>query len=74
MNMIPAQFGQPFAFDRLQQMVVVNGAISRLLCAGARRRRTHRRGRGRRHPGYDCGGVRGAAGEVETTVLLENMS
>jgi putative Mg2+ transporter-C (MgtC) family protein len=28
-----AQFGQPFAFDRLQQMVVVNGAIGRLLVA-----------------------------------------
>jgi len=31
--MIPAQFGQPFAFDRLQQIVVVNGAIGRLLVA-----------------------------------------
>jgi putative Mg2+ transporter-C (MgtC) family protein len=28
-----AQFAQPFAFDRLQQMVVVNGAIGRLLMA-----------------------------------------
>jgi putative Mg2+ transporter-C (MgtC) family protein len=28
-----AQFAQPFAFDRLQQMVVVNGAIGRLLVA-----------------------------------------
>jgi putative Mg2+ transporter-C (MgtC) family protein len=27
------QFAQPFAFDRLQQMVVVNGAIGRLLMA-----------------------------------------
>jgi putative Mg2+ transporter-C (MgtC) family protein len=33
MSMIPAQFGQPFAFDRLQQIVVVNGAIGRLLVA-----------------------------------------
>jgi len=31
MSMMLAQFAQPFAFDRLQQMVVVNGAISRLL-------------------------------------------
>jgi len=31
--MILAQFAQPFAFDRLQQIVVVNGAISRLLVA-----------------------------------------
>ena len=28
-----AQFAQPFDFDRLQQMVVVNGAIGRLLVA-----------------------------------------
>ena len=28
-----AQFAQPFAFDRLQQIVVVNGAIGRLLVA-----------------------------------------
>jgi putative Mg2+ transporter-C (MgtC) family protein len=28
-----AQFAQPFDFDRLQQMVVVNGAIGRLLMA-----------------------------------------
>ena len=28
-----AQFAQPFAFDRLQQIVVVNGAIGRLLMA-----------------------------------------
>ena len=28
-----AQFAQPFRFDRLQQMVVVNGAIGRLLLA-----------------------------------------
>lgn len=28
-----AQFAQPFDFDRLQQIVVVNGAISRLLVA-----------------------------------------
>jgi putative Mg2+ transporter-C (MgtC) family protein len=28
-----AQFAQPFAFDRLQQLVVVNGAIGRLLVA-----------------------------------------
>jgi putative Mg2+ transporter-C (MgtC) family protein len=28
-----AQFAQPFAFDRLQQMVVVSGAIGRLLVA-----------------------------------------
>jgi len=28
-----AQFAQPFAFDRLQQMVVVSGAIGRLLMA-----------------------------------------
>jgi putative Mg2+ transporter-C (MgtC) family protein len=33
MNMTLAQFAQPFAFDRLQQMVVVNGAIGRLLLA-----------------------------------------
>jgi putative Mg2+ transporter-C (MgtC) family protein len=33
MSMTLAQFAQPFAFDRLQQMVVVNGAISRLLVA-----------------------------------------
>jgi putative Mg2+ transporter-C (MgtC) family protein len=31
MSITLAQFAQPFAFDRLQQMVVVNGAISRLL-------------------------------------------
>jgi len=30
-----AQFAQPFNFDRLQQIVVVNGAISRLLVACA---------------------------------------
>ena len=28
-----AQFAQPFDFDRLQQIVVVNGAIGRLLVA-----------------------------------------
>jgi putative Mg2+ transporter-C (MgtC) family protein len=28
-----AQFAQPFAFDRLQQIVVVNGAVGRLLIA-----------------------------------------
>ena len=28
-----AQFAQPFAFDRLQQIVVINGAIGRLLVA-----------------------------------------
>jgi len=33
MNMTLAQFAQPFAFDRLQQMVVVDGAIGRLLIA-----------------------------------------
>jgi putative Mg2+ transporter-C (MgtC) family protein len=33
MSMTLAEFAQPFAFDRLQQMVVVNGAISRLLVA-----------------------------------------
>ncbi len=33
MTMALAQFAQPFAFDRLQQMVVVNGAVSRLLLA-----------------------------------------
>jgi putative Mg2+ transporter-C (MgtC) family protein len=33
MSMTLAQFAQPFAFDRLQQMVVVNGAIGRLLVA-----------------------------------------
>jgi putative Mg2+ transporter-C (MgtC) family protein len=33
MSMNLAQFAQPFAFDRLQQMVVVNGAIGRLLMA-----------------------------------------
>jgi putative Mg2+ transporter-C (MgtC) family protein len=33
MSITLAQFAQPFAFDRLQQMVVVNGAISRLLVA-----------------------------------------
>jgi putative Mg2+ transporter-C (MgtC) family protein len=32
-SMTLAQFGQPFDFDRLQQIVVVNGAISRLLLA-----------------------------------------
>jgi putative Mg2+ transporter-C (MgtC) family protein len=31
--MILPQFAQPFAFDRLQQIVVVNGAIGRLLMA-----------------------------------------
>ena len=31
--MILAQFAQPFDFDRLQQIVVVNGAIGRLLVA-----------------------------------------
>lgn len=33
MNTALAQFAQPFAFDRLQQIVVVNGAIGRLLVA-----------------------------------------
>ena len=33
MNMTLAHFAQPFAFDRLQQMVVVDGAIGRLLVA-----------------------------------------
>ena len=33
MSMILAQFAQPFHFDRLQQIVVVNGAIGRLLVA-----------------------------------------
>jgi putative Mg2+ transporter-C (MgtC) family protein len=33
MNIAPEQFAQPFVFDRLQQMVVVNGAITRLLIA-----------------------------------------
>lgn len=33
MSMILAQFAQPFAFDRLQQIMVVNGAIGRLLVA-----------------------------------------
>lgn len=33
MSMTLAQFAQPFAFDRLQQMVVVNGAVGRLLVA-----------------------------------------
>ena len=33
MNMAVAQFAQPFDFDRLQQIVVVNGAIGRLLVA-----------------------------------------
>ena len=33
MSMTLAQFAQPFAFDRLQQIVVVNGAIGRLLVA-----------------------------------------
>jgi putative Mg2+ transporter-C (MgtC) family protein len=33
MSTLLAQFAQPFAFDRLQQMVVVDGAIGRLLMA-----------------------------------------
>jgi putative Mg2+ transporter-C (MgtC) family protein len=33
MSMTLAQFGQPFDFDRLQQIVVVNGAIGRLMVA-----------------------------------------
>ena len=33
MSMALPQFAQPLAFDQLQQMVVVNGAISRLLLA-----------------------------------------
>lgn len=33
MTMLLAQFAQPFDFDRLQQIVVVNGAIGRLLMA-----------------------------------------
>jgi hypothetical protein len=33
MSMTLTQFAPPFAFDRLQQMVVVNGAIGRLLVA-----------------------------------------
>ena len=33
MTMTLAQFAQPFSFDRLQQIVVVNGAIGRLLVA-----------------------------------------
>jgi putative Mg2+ transporter-C (MgtC) family protein len=33
MSMTLAQFAQPFAFDRLQQIVVVNGAVGRLLMA-----------------------------------------
>ncbi|HEY1254677.1 MAG TPA: MgtC/SapB family protein, partial [Terracidiphilus sp.] len=33
MSMTLAQFAQPFDFDRLQQMVVANGAIGRLLMA-----------------------------------------
>ncbi len=33
MNSALAQFAQPFDFDRLQQIVVVNGAIGRLLMA-----------------------------------------
>jgi putative Mg2+ transporter-C (MgtC) family protein len=33
MSLALAQFAQPFNFDRLQQMVVVNGAIGRLLVA-----------------------------------------
>jgi putative Mg2+ transporter-C (MgtC) family protein len=33
MSTMRAQIGQPFAFDRLQQIVVVNGAIGRLLVA-----------------------------------------
>jgi putative Mg2+ transporter-C (MgtC) family protein len=33
MNTALAQFAQPFDFDRLQQIVVVNGAVGRLLVA-----------------------------------------
>jgi len=33
MSMALAQFAQPFDFDRLQQVVVVNGAVGRLLMA-----------------------------------------
>lgn len=33
MRMVLAQFAQPFSFDWLQQVVVVNGAIGRLLLA-----------------------------------------
>jgi len=33
MSVALAQFAQPFSFDRLQQMVVVDGAIGRLLMA-----------------------------------------
>ncbi|MGA3371249.1 MAG: MgtC/SapB family protein [Terracidiphilus sp.] len=33
MSLTLAQFAQPFAFDRLQQMVVANGVIGRLLVA-----------------------------------------
>ena len=33
MSMALAQFAQPFDFDRLQQMVVVDGAIGRLFVA-----------------------------------------
>jgi putative Mg2+ transporter-C (MgtC) family protein len=33
MTITPAQFAQPFNFDQLQQMVVANGAIGRLLMA-----------------------------------------
>jgi putative Mg2+ transporter-C (MgtC) family protein len=33
MSSLLAQFAAPFAFDRLQQLVVVNGAIGRLLMA-----------------------------------------
>jgi putative Mg2+ transporter-C (MgtC) family protein len=33
MSVTLAQFAQPFSFDRLQQIVVVNGAIGRLLVA-----------------------------------------
>jgi putative Mg2+ transporter-C (MgtC) family protein len=32
-SMVLAQFAQPYDFDRLQQIVVVNGALSRLLLA-----------------------------------------
>lgn len=33
MSTVLAQFAQPFSFDRLQQIVVVNGAVGRLLMA-----------------------------------------
>jgi putative Mg2+ transporter-C (MgtC) family protein len=33
MSLTLAQFAQPFAFDRLQQIVVANGAVGRLLVA-----------------------------------------